>query len=120
MDYTQIYNHNLLRNSSILCSPTNSTFTQHFLQIMGTALDIKMALQYPNFFIMHLEERILEICTTEPVKKETTILNSTKAVIIQNTVTGPGSVTMGVEEPKQLHTLETYPTLTLDLEGLRG
>ncbi|XP_059589400.1 uncharacterized protein LOC109283074 isoform X2 [Alligator mississippiensis] len=39
----------------------------HFLQMMGTAMGTKMAPQYANLFMSHLEEDFLKNCTIKPL-----------------------------------------------------
>ncbi|XP_059571208.1 uncharacterized protein LOC132244181 [Alligator mississippiensis] len=49
---------------------THNNFTsdnQHFLQRMGTAMGTKMAPQYANLFMSHLEEDFLKNCTIKPL-----------------------------------------------------
>ncbi|XP_059584358.1 uncharacterized protein LOC132250811 [Alligator mississippiensis] len=49
---------------------THNNFTfnnQHFLQMMGIAMGTKMAPQYANLFMSHLEEDFLKNCTIKPL-----------------------------------------------------
>ncbi|XP_059588797.1 uncharacterized protein LOC109283246 isoform X1 [Alligator mississippiensis] len=49
---------------------THNYFTfnnQQFLQMMGTAMGTKMAPQYANLFMSHLEEDFLKNCTIKPL-----------------------------------------------------